>query len=243
MKIERVSLVVVLVVLGVVWVGAQKYTPVVLMHGITADNGTMTHAVELLRKHFPGIYVVAPNLGGWYDSVMRNMDHQVETLCHELKSDPHLRGGINLIGFSQGGPITRGYLERCNDPPVKNYIGWVSPQGGVFGCPQAGHIRYLNWTLDEIADCCVYDSWVQNMVSFAGYWRDPYAEATYEKQCLYLPDIDNSRPHKNSTYKKNVLSLKNFVMSYSTIDDTLIPRETGWFGVYAPNSVHSDMTR
>ena len=231
-----VASVLVVVLLGAVCVTECKlYTPVVLMHGITADNGTMFHAVDIIRKEFPGIYVVAPNLGGWWDSVMKPMDAQVKELCDELKADPNLKGGINLIGFSQGGPVTRGYLERCNDPPVHNYIGWVSAQAGVYGCPQAGHIRYLNWTLDEIADCCVYDSWAQDEISFAGYWRDPFNEAGYEKGCKFLPDIDNSRATKNPTYKKNVLSVKNYVLSYSHIDDTLIPKETGWFGVYAPN--------
>jgi len=41
---------------------------------------------------------------------------------------------------------------------------------------------------------------------------------------------------KNPSYKKNILNLENFVYSYSMVDETLKPKETGWFGVYAPNS-------
>jgi len=214
-------------------------TPVVLMHGITADNGTMSHVVSLLQQHIPGIYVKAPNLGGWWDSIFTGMDEMVDKFCSELKADPNLQGGINLIGFSQGGPVTRGYLERCNNPPVKNYVGWVSPQGGVYGVPKVGHIKYLNWTLDDLADCCVYDDWVQDLISWAGYWRDPYELSNYEQNCKFLPDIDNARSAKNPTYKTNVLSLKNFIMSYSLVDETLIPPQTGWFGVYAPNQEYN----
>jgi hypothetical protein len=36
---------------------------------------------------------------------------------------------------------------------------------------QVGHWEYLNVTLDEIADCCVYQDWAQSLLSFAGYWR------------------------------------------------------------------------
>jgi hypothetical protein len=34
-----------------------------------------------------------------------------------------------------------------------------------------GHWEYLNATLDDIADCCVYEQWAQDLFSFAGYWR------------------------------------------------------------------------
>lgn len=39
---------------------------------------------------------------------------------------------FNAIGFSQGTLITRGYIERCNNPPVFNYIAWVGPQDGNY---------------------------------------------------------------------------------------------------------------
>lgn len=85
---------------------------------------------------------------------------QVEMACQALAADPNLVGGINVIGVSQvcgasyllyllswsqscviqGAILMRGYLERCNNPPVKNFIAWVSPQMGVYGVPnvQAG---------------------------------------------------------------------------------------------------------
>lgn len=79
-------------------------------------------------------------------------------------------GAINLIGFSQGGIVTRGFLERCNNPPVLNYISWVSPQGGQFGVP-----GWFNTTeeriIDDIVECCAYSKLFQDNLSVAGYWR------------------------------------------------------------------------
>lgn len=118
-------------------------------------------------------------------------------MCQALASDPNLAGKkINVMGTSQGGILMRGYLERCNNPPVKNFIAWVSPMMGVYGVPKVlaiivvvfiflkvkdlmgwfilfkvGKVEYLNVTLDAIADCCVYDDWAQDLFSFAGYWR------------------------------------------------------------------------
>lgn len=215
----------------------MAYTPVVLMHGITADNSSVGFVKTYLESRLPGIYVRAVEIGdGYWDSIFTPMATQVSDFCQIVASDSHLAGGFNLIGFSQGGVIARGYLERCNKPPVKNFISWVSPQMGVYGVPQVGHISYVNVTLDALADCCIYDAWVQDLISFAGYWRDPFNLAGYRKYCKFLPDVNNDGAQKNNAYKQNVLSLKNFVMAYSLIDMTLIPRETGWFGVYAPNS-------
>jgi hypothetical protein len=36
---------------------------------------------------------------------------------------------------------------------------------------QVGHWEYLNATLDDVADCCIYEQWAQDLFSFAGYWR------------------------------------------------------------------------
>jgi len=216
---------------------ATSTTPIVLMHGITDNTSRLAHVVSYLQQQLPGVYVHNAEIGdGKWDSIFWGVLHQVNALCSELKADPKLAGGFNLIGFSQGGIINRGYLELCNDPPVKNFVSWVSPQMGVYGVPVLGDYTYLNETLDEIADCCAYDPWAQDNLSFFGYWRDPYALPTYVDKCVYLSPLNNERSIKNPTYKQNVLSLKNFIMGYSLIDDILIPKETGWFGTYAANS-------
>jgi hypothetical protein len=41
----------------------------------------------------------------------------------------------DVIDPIQGAILMRGYLERCNQPKVKNFISWVSPQMGVYGVP------------------------------------------------------------------------------------------------------------
>jgi len=65
---------------------------------------------------------------------------------------------------------------------------------------------------------------------------DPYQLDNYVPYCRTLPDINNERASKNATYKANILKLRNFVYSYSLVDETLKPKETGWFGKYAANS-------
>lgn len=92
-----------------------------------------------LKQAYPGIYVKNVEIGnGYWDSFFKNMNHQVDDLCHQIASDPNLKDGFNLIGYSQGGLITRGFIERCNYPPVYNYITWSAPHFGEFGIPVVG---------------------------------------------------------------------------------------------------------
>jgi len=47
----------------------------------------------------------------------------------------------------------RGYLERCNKPPVKNFVAWLSPQMGVYGVPLVQRLPPVNdYFLGSILD-------------------------------------------------------------------------------------------
>lgn len=62
------------------------------------------------------------------------INSQVDKLAAAIRADPNLKKGFNLIGHSQGGLLTRAYVERYNDPPVYNLLGWVPPNDGVRSC-------------------------------------------------------------------------------------------------------------
>ena len=116
----------------------------VIQPGIGNNIESVSHVKELLEQHLSGIYVHSAEIGnGKEDSIIWPMNRQVritsicglshrqiDYFCHSLASDPKLKDGFNLIGFSQGGLISRGFIERCNYPKVKNFISWVSPQAG-----------------------------------------------------------------------------------------------------------------
>jgi len=185
-----------------------SYQPVVLIHGILDTNKSMTHMRQVIEQTYPGIYVIGLNIGSyeWPDSLFFSMNKQVKIACEKIKSDPHLAGQyINILGVSQGGLIARGYMERCNDPPVTNFISWVSPQGGQFGVPTLNGT--INDLLEDVIECCIYDHYVQQFLSFPSYWKDPFKMEAYYQKSEFLADIDNSRTI-NEDYKKRVLSLK-----------------------------------
>ncbi|GAM21463.1 hypothetical protein SAMD00019534_046380 [Acytostelium subglobosum LB1] len=211
---------------------AQNYRPVVLMHGISQSHTSMEPVKSWIEQALPGIYVVNMEIGnGFFDSVFMQMEHQVAEYAKKVAADPKLANGFNAIGFSQGTLVTRGYIQRFNNPPVHNYVGWNGPQRGQFGTPYVN----IEW-VDEALATVPYEQWAQETISAAQYWVDPYNIEKYLQTSMFLADINNERLTKNQLYKQNIQSLNALVVSYSINDLTIVPRESGWFSYYANNT-------
>eukprot|EP00041_Stephanoeca_diplocostata_P019661 m.427713 g.427713 ORF g.427713 m.427713 type:complete len:436 (+) comp21363_c1_seq21:296-1603(+) len=157
-----------------------QWRPVVLMHGLDAAAESMSHAQGWIEADFPGIYTRSIEIGnGKEDSLLFNMNKQVDIFAENVRKDPKLVHGFNVIGHSQGGLVIRGYVERYNDPPVFNMISWAGPQAGVYGVPDFNALcpdHTCPW-LDELATHLSDGSWadkfVQEHFSFTNYWKPP----------------------------------------------------------------------
>lgn len=215
------------------------YLPVVMMHGVTGSVKRMAYPVEWVHEALGNdTYVKNVEIGnGAIDSVFWNMNKQVDSFAESVLSDPKLRDGFNLIGYSQGGLITRGFVERYGHlAKIHNYITWSGPHGGVYGVPDnAGKFPGLVSLFDKLLDGGLTE-WIQDHLSFASYWRDPFALSQYVSDSVFLADINNVRAQKNATYAANVAALNHWTLLYSTVDKIVIPRESGVFGAFAAGS-------
>jgi len=215
-------------------IDASQYRPVVLMHGITSSASDLYELAGWINQTYPGIYVVSIEIGnGADDSVMLSISRQIEIFCANVRADPHLQQSFNMLGFSQGSVIVRGALERCS-LPVHNLITLSGISGGVFGVP---NLLNLSAHVRELITEFVYEEFVQDTISIAGYWRDPYQLDKYMAHCKFLPDINNELAVINQTYKDNILKLNAFVMTYSDVDEIVEPKLSGWFGNYKEKSL------
>jgi len=216
---------------------------VVLMHGLLAGSDTMDYAKSWIEADYPGIYVKNVEICGELTcgilpSLFLDLNLQIEQFAQIVANDTKLKNGFNLIGWSQGGIITRGYIERYNNPPVYNWISWAGPHGGQYGVPSVNYWcpdAECPWLL-ELFDDVMNGSWterfIQDHISFSTYWKDPFAYSTYLNVSTVLADINNERPIKNATYKKNMLSLNTALLIYSTTDSIVIPNTSPWFQHY-----------
>jgi palmitoyl-protein thioesterase len=70
----------------------------------------------------------------------------------------------------------------------------------------------------------------------AQYYRDPDRIDSYLASNKFLADINNETPDThNATYAKNLPTLNKLVLVLFSKDVTVVPKESAWFGSYAPS--------
>lgn len=219
-------------------------TPIVLWHGM-GDTCCMSFSLGsfkiFLEKNIPGVYVLSLQIGNntvedFENGYFMNPNLQVEYVCEKLAADPKLSNGFNVMGFSQGSQFIRAVVQRCGHklPPIKNMVSLGGQHQGIYGIPHCGALRHE--TCDDVRkllNYAAYNSWVQNSLVQATYWHDPLDERTYEANSVFLADINNVRT-VNKTYIQNLNNLERFVLVMFDNDSIVQPKETEWFGFYAP---------
>ena len=195
--------------------------PVVLLHGVASDAGNIQELADWIGVTF-NRNVFNIELGNGIDTSLTPMDLQLELLCKIIYDTPELESGFDFIGMSQGGLLARGYVEYCNKYKVNNLITLVTPHGGVF---------YKNPILNFVK---IYSPEMQAKYSFTNYWRDPINYKLYLENSTYLSALINEKALNNEN-KKNIESLKNFVMVFSPFDTIVIPPQSAIFSLYDSN--------
>ncbi|KAJ4354307.1 uncharacterized protein N0V89_006041 [Didymosphaeria variabile] len=217
--------------------------PLLIWHGL-GDNYAAEglHTVgDLANATNPGTFVYYIRLDESPDSdktatFFGNLTEQVAQVCDDLANHPILSTapGVNALGFSQGGQFLRGFVERCNFPPVKNLITFGSQHNGIARYQICGATDWLCKAYIGLLKANTWGAWVQSHLVPAQYFRstnDTTGEPTeeYLESSNFLADINNERKLKNTTYAKNLASLDKFVMYLFDEDTTVIPKESGWF--------------
>ncbi|KAK1126130.1 hypothetical protein K0M31_004771 [Melipona bicolor] len=214
--------------------------PVVLWHGM-GDSCCFSFSLgaikKLIENTIPGIYVYSIRLGNneiedVEHSYFGKVNEQVQKVCQQLIKNEHLKNGYNAIGFSQGAQLLRAVIQRCPNPPVKNFISLGGQHQGVFGLPHCGiSNRIICDYINRVIKYGVYLNTVQENFIQATYWHDPYQEEEYKKKSIFLADINNER-YINESYKENLQKLHAMVL-VKFINDTIVwPSESELFGFY-----------
>jgi len=192
---------------------AAVHRPTVLWHGMgdtCCDPLSMGHIKKLIQESMPGIYVYSIEVGenvldDEYNSYFMNVNLQVDSVCKRLKNDTNLAKGFNAMGFSQGGQFLRAYIERCNNPPVYNFISVGGQHQGVYGLPKCpGNNSAFCERMRDMLNIGAYEKFIQENLAQAEYWQDPFKRKEYLAKSVFLPDINNEYPNKNATYKKKI---------------------------------------
>lgn len=212
--------------------------PLVIWHGL-GDNykaDGLRSVGDLAVETNPGTYVYFIHLDDDPSTdrtatFFGNLTVQLERVCADLAAHPVLSSApaINGLGFSQGGQFLRAYVQRCNNPPVRNLVTFGSQHNGI---ARFGNCAATDWLCKAAIGLLKTNTWsnfVQSRVVPAQYYRDPDELDRYLESSNFLADVNNERTVKNETYKMNLLTLEKFAMYVFGDDKTVIPKESGWF--------------
>jgi len=220
---------------------SSKPRPLVIWHGLgdTYDSSGLVKFQSAIEKMHPGIFIHSVYIDPDPKEDKRatffgNVDEQVELVAQQLKDIRKLSGGFDAIGFSQGGQFLRAYIERHNDPPIRNLITFGSQHMGISDLPACKPYDLLCNLARNAVRAGVYNDWAQQNLVQAQYYRDPAQLERYLDSNLFLTSINNELParHKNATYAANLAHLDALVLVLFTEDRTVVPKESAWFGSY-----------
>src|ERR1700733_4614471 len=154
--------------------------PLVIWHGLgdRFDNDGLKDVATLANEVNPGTYVHIIKLAddGGSDrtaSFFGNVTEQVEQVCEQLASDPILSTApaIDALGFSQGGQFLRGYVERCNNPPVRNLVTFGSQHNGIAEFQACAPTDWLCKGAMALLRVNTWSNYVQSRLVPAQYYR------------------------------------------------------------------------
>ncbi|CAD7930254.1 unnamed protein product [Amoebophrya sp. A25] len=200
-------------------------TPIVFMHGM-GDSGSNPGMQNLCKTTAATYqtYVVCLDVADGMSSIFTKMETQLEELARVVKSDPKLRDGFNMMGNSQGGLMSRAYIERYNDPPVKVFVSNSGPQNGIQTCPTG-----LSWACPLLLR--FLNPYTTPLV-FSDYWRDSSDRDKFLCESRFLADVGNERTEKNTTYADNMKKLKRYMLLEANEDSMVIPHASESHGFY-----------
>jgi palmitoyl-protein thioesterase len=212
--------------------------PLIIWHGL-GDNYAaegLAQVAELAQEVNPGTftYIIRLDDDSSADrtaTFFGNVTVQIEKVCADLAAHPILSTApaVDALGFSQGGQFLRGYIERCNFPPVRSLVTFGSQHNGISEFQSCGATDWVCKGAEGLLRSSTWSSFVQSRLVPAQYFRDPNQYDSYLEFSNFLADINNERALKNQTYKENLEKLERFIMYMFEDDTTVVPKQSSWF--------------
>jgi len=218
---------------------SQCYNPVLMMHGIgmSPNQGTYHDFVQItswIQKYHPGTIAIPLDFNNGIPSQqpLWNQTRQLVSFIQSIVSNnSSFRNGFHLIGHSQGGLLTRSFLENADWHNVDSYISIAGVQMGYYGLSILPNFL-VKHSLEDITKI-LYTPPFQNDWSVANFWRGPESKENYVTNNTFLPVLNGEAPgNQTARFKKNFLRVNNTVFLGSSSDATLQPWETSLFGFY-----------
>ena len=219
--------------------------PLILWHGL-GDNYAadgIQDVLSLASEIHPGTFTYAIRLGDDAGSdrtasFLGNTTIQIQDVCDAITSHPVLSNApaVDALGFSQGGLLLRGLIQRCGDRiKVRSLVTFGSPHSGISTFKNCAPTDWLCQAAFGLLRGNTWSGFVQDRLVPAQYYRTLNASTgepteEYLEHSNLLADVNNEREERNQTYKDHLSKIEKFVMYRFEDENAVIPPESTWFG-------------
>lgn len=228
---------------------SKKPLPLLIWHGLgdRYDADGLHSVGELATKVHPGteVYYIRAADSGSDDqraTFFGNITAQSEEICTSLAANTNLTDASGVVradalGFSQGGQFLRGLVERCPALSIRSLVTYGSQHNGIAQFQRCGTWDLLCKGAVALVGGNAWTDYVQNTVVPAQYYREINKTTGlpvegYLKHSHFLADINNEHKEKNERkeeYAARLAKLEKLVMIVFEEDQTVVPKESGWF--------------
>jgi palmitoyl-protein thioesterase len=224
----------------------SKPLPLLIWHGLgdRHDAEGLHEVGALAQKIHPGThveYIRAADSGpdDQRATFFGNITAQSELICEALLTNPNLTNSdgvvrVDALGFSQGGQFLRGLVERCEGLSVRSLVTYGSQHNGIAQFQRCGTWDLVCKGAVALVGGNAWTDYVQNTVVPAQYYRELNKTTGlpvegYLEHSHFLADVNNENELKKEAYKERLGALERFVMVVFEGDETVVPKESGWF--------------
>ena len=162
------------------------------------------------------------------------MDASVDVFAEKVAADPELAGGFNAFGLSQGNNLIRGYIQKYNGvegyPTAHTFMSICGINAGVGAFPNCNPegkvIGGICEGITEVLGDLAYNSFVQNILFQANYFRDPSKTSSDKyKKYSQLAQWENEGDDVDESRNEKFAMTEKYVWVLGTEDTVVWPRE------------------
>ena len=206
--------------------------PIAVFHGIV-DSCEMKNTSTLINdlRRDLGVHVECIEIGnGFIDTVIKNLNSQVEEACEKIKSNPNFQSKFSILGISQGALIGRYVIEKCQmQGQVMRYMSFDGPQMGIGSIPKITCGTFCDFLVNITAPLFYK---MKDRIAPAAYFRYKYGQKYYMEHNTFLKMLNNENEEKDEEIKRRFSSLEKVKLIKSKDDTTIVPRDSSWFMFY-----------
>ena len=206
--------------------------PIAVFHGI-ADGCEWKNTSMLVNdlKRDLGVHVECIEVGnGFWDSMMKPIDQQVELACESIKSNPNFQDKFSILGISQGTLIGRYIIEKCDiKGQVMRYMSFDGPQMGVGFVPKINCGNFCDWVLNLTVPMAYK---FKDTIAPMEYLKYKYDRSYYDEHDVFLKKLNNDYENyedRDQEIYRRFTSLEKVKLIKSREDSVIVPRESSWF--------------